>query len=66
MAEAGGGPESRSDRFLDAVCLIGSIARCRERLRAFMDAGLDLPILMPPVDVDGTRQSIDAVRGWVA
>ena len=64
-AEAGGGPDSLSDRFLDAVCLIGPVARCRERLGAFMHAGLDLPILMPPVDVESTRQAIDAVRGWV-
>ncbi len=59
-------PNSLSDRFLDAVCLIGPIARCHEQLGAFMDAGLDLPILMPPVDVESTRQAIDAVRGWVA
>lgn len=64
MAEAGGGPDSLSDRFLDAVCLIGPIGRCRERLAAYKEAGLDLPILMPPVDVDGVRQSIDAVRAW--
>ena len=32
-------PDSLSDRFLDSVCLIGPIARCRERLAAFIDAG---------------------------
>ena len=38
-AESGGGPDSLSDRFLDAVCLIGPLSRCRERLAAFMEAG---------------------------
>lgn len=65
MAESGGGPDSLSDRFLDAVCLIGPIGRCRERLDAFLAAGVDLPILMPPVDVDSVRASIDVIRGWV-
>jgi hypothetical protein len=65
-AEAGGGPDSLSDRFLDAVCLIGPLSRCRERLAAFTEAGVDLPILMPPVDLDGVRSTIDAVQTWTA
>jgi alkanesulfonate monooxygenase SsuD/methylene tetrahydromethanopterin reductase-like flavin-dependent oxidoreductase (luciferase family) len=64
MAEAGGGPDSLSDRFLDAVCLIGPIGRCRERLAEFTEAGLDLPILMPPVDLDSVRSTIDAIQSW--
>ena len=63
-AESGGGPDSLSDRFLDAVCLIGPLSRCRERLAAFMEAGVDLPILMPPVDLNGVRSTIDAVQAW--
>src|SRR5690349_12412819 len=43
-AEQGAAAEALSDRFLDAVCLIGSIEVCRERLSAFRAAGLDLPI----------------------
>ena len=66
MAEAGGGQASLSDRFLDAVCLIGPLSRCRERLAAFTEAGLDLPILMPAVDLSGVRTTIEAVRSWVS
>jgi alkanesulfonate monooxygenase SsuD/methylene tetrahydromethanopterin reductase-like flavin-dependent oxidoreductase (luciferase family) len=39
-AEGGGGAASLSDRFLEAVCLIGSVERCRERLAAFSAAGV--------------------------
>jgi alkanesulfonate monooxygenase SsuD/methylene tetrahydromethanopterin reductase-like flavin-dependent oxidoreductase (luciferase family) len=48
--------------FLEAVCLIGSDERCRERLAAFGAAGLDLPILVPPIGVDGSRVVIKAFR----
>jgi alkanesulfonate monooxygenase SsuD/methylene tetrahydromethanopterin reductase-like flavin-dependent oxidoreductase (luciferase family) len=61
-AEQGAGGDSLSDAFLDAVCLIGPIARCRERLTAFTDAGLDLPILVAPVGVDGARAVIQAFK----
>lgn len=40
-----------SDRMLDEVLLVGPAARCRERLAAFREAGLDYPLLAPqPVD----------------
>jgi alkanesulfonate monooxygenase SsuD/methylene tetrahydromethanopterin reductase-like flavin-dependent oxidoreductase (luciferase family) len=42
-AEQGAAAEALSDRFLDAVCLIGSIEVCRKRLSAIRAAGLDLP-----------------------
>lgn len=61
-AEQGAGADSLSDRFLDAVCLIGSVARCRERLAAFTAAGLDLPILVPPIGVEGAREVIKTFR----
>jgi alkanesulfonate monooxygenase SsuD/methylene tetrahydromethanopterin reductase-like flavin-dependent oxidoreductase (luciferase family) len=61
MAERGGGPDSLSDRFLDAVCLIGPITRCRERLAAFIDAGVDLPILMPPAGPENAHAMIEAI-----
>ncbi len=61
-AEQGGGTDALSDDFLDAVCLIGSVARCRDRLAAFTAAGLDLPILMPPIGVEGARSIINAFR----
>lgn len=56
--EHGDGLASLSDRLLDAVCLIGPLARCREQLAAFRAAGVDLPILVPPIGVDGVRAVI--------
>ena len=60
--EKGGGGAALSDRVLDAVCLIGPLSRCREQLAAFRAAGAELPILMPPYDVDGARAAIKAFR----
>jgi alkanesulfonate monooxygenase SsuD/methylene tetrahydromethanopterin reductase-like flavin-dependent oxidoreductase (luciferase family) len=60
--EKGGGGAALSDRVLDAVCLIGPLSRCREQLAAFRAAGTDLPIVMPPYDVDGARAAIKAFR----
>jgi alkanesulfonate monooxygenase SsuD/methylene tetrahydromethanopterin reductase-like flavin-dependent oxidoreductase (luciferase family) len=58
--EAGAGGTALSDRLLDAVCLIGSTSACRERLEEYRNAGVDLPILMPPIGVDGARALIAA------
>jgi len=60
--EQGGGLASLSDRLLDAVCLLGPLARCRDRLAAFRTAGVDLPILVPPIGVDGARAVMRAFR----
>ena len=49
------GGAALSDRLLDAVCLIGPMTRCREQLAVFRSAGVDLPILVPPIGVDGAR-----------
>jgi alkanesulfonate monooxygenase SsuD/methylene tetrahydromethanopterin reductase-like flavin-dependent oxidoreductase (luciferase family) len=61
-AEQGAGGDALSDAFLDAVCLIGPVSRCLERLAVFTDAGLDLPILVAPVGVDGARAVIGAFK----
>jgi alkanesulfonate monooxygenase SsuD/methylene tetrahydromethanopterin reductase-like flavin-dependent oxidoreductase (luciferase family) len=61
-AEQGAGGDSLSDRMLDAICLIGPISRCREQLAAFRTAGVDLPILSPPIGVEGAREVIRAFR----
>src|SRR2546425_9388314 len=61
MEKGVGGP-ALSDRLLDAVCLLGPIARCKEQLAAFRSAGVDLPILVPPIGVDGARTIIRAFR----
>jgi alkanesulfonate monooxygenase SsuD/methylene tetrahydromethanopterin reductase-like flavin-dependent oxidoreductase (luciferase family) len=58
----GAGPTALSDRLLDAVCLLGSAARCGEQLAAFRAAGVEVPILLPPVGADGARTVIQAFR----
>jgi alkanesulfonate monooxygenase SsuD/methylene tetrahydromethanopterin reductase-like flavin-dependent oxidoreductase (luciferase family) len=60
--EKGGGGASLSDRILDAVCLTGPMAHCREQLAAFRSAGVGLPILVAPIGVDGARGVIKAFR----
>ena len=59
-AEAGVGAEALSDRLLDAICLLGPVERCRDRLAEYREAGLDLPILWPAMGVDSARQVIAA------
>jgi alkanesulfonate monooxygenase SsuD/methylene tetrahydromethanopterin reductase-like flavin-dependent oxidoreductase (luciferase family) len=61
-AEQGAGGAALSDRVLDAICLIGPVGHCRERLAAYRDAGLDLPILWPAMGVDSAREVIAAFR----
>jgi len=36
------------------------VTRCREQLEAFRTAGVDIPILMPPMGVDAARKVIEA------
>jgi alkanesulfonate monooxygenase SsuD/methylene tetrahydromethanopterin reductase-like flavin-dependent oxidoreductase (luciferase family) len=60
--EQGAGPASLSDRLLDAICLLGPLSRCQDHLAAFRAAGVDLPILYPPVGLDGARAVIRAFR----
>jgi 5,10-methylenetetrahydromethanopterin reductase len=62
LMESGDGMAGLSDRLLDGICLIGPIERCQERLAAFRAAGVDLPILYPPVGLEGARQVIKAFR----
>ncbi len=57
---AEGNPAGVSDRMADEVSLIGPPSRCRERLAAFREAGIQLPILTTvPV---GDQSYVDAVR----
>ena len=64
LAEQGAGGAALSDRVLDAICLIGPVAHCRERLALYREAGLDLPILWPGAlrGIDGAREVIAAFR----
>jgi hypothetical protein len=61
-AEHGAGGEALSDRLLDAICLLGPVSRCRERLAEYREAGLDLPILWPAIGVDSAREVIATFR----
>ena len=61
-AEHGAGSDALSDRVLDAICLIGPISRCRERIAEYRAAGLDMPILWPGLGVDTACQVIAAFR----
>lgn len=58
--EKGGGASSLSDELLDSICLLGPLERCREKLVEFYAAGVDLPILMPAIGVEGARAVIEA------
>jgi len=61
-AEQGIGGEALSDRLLDAICLLGPVSRCRERLVEYRNAGLDLPILWPATGADSAREVIATFR----
>jgi alkanesulfonate monooxygenase SsuD/methylene tetrahydromethanopterin reductase-like flavin-dependent oxidoreductase (luciferase family) len=56
------GPDSLTDRILDATCLLGPVERCQEQLSAFRGSGVDMPILMPPLGVESVRAVIQAFR----
>jgi alkanesulfonate monooxygenase SsuD/methylene tetrahydromethanopterin reductase-like flavin-dependent oxidoreductase (luciferase family) len=62
LMEEGLGLASLTDRLLDSVCLLGPVSRCREQITAFRTAGIDLPILVPPIGVEGARAVIHAFR----
>ena len=62
QAEQNHADAALSDRVLDAICLIGPVTHCRQRLAEYRDAGVDLPFLWPPADVDAARAVIQAFR----
>jgi len=62
LMEQGVGLASLTARLLDSVCLFGPVSRCREQMTAFRKAGVDLPILVPPIGVEGARAVIQAFR----
>ncbi|HEU0155876.1 MAG TPA: LLM class flavin-dependent oxidoreductase [Stellaceae bacterium] len=61
-AQQGAGGGALSGRVLDAICLMGPVSRCRERIAEYRAAGLDLPILWPGLGVDTAHQVITAFR----
>jgi alkanesulfonate monooxygenase SsuD/methylene tetrahydromethanopterin reductase-like flavin-dependent oxidoreductase (luciferase family) len=60
--EQGGGSAALTDRLLDATCLLGPVARCQKQLATFRAAGVELPILVPPGEVEEVRTVIQAFR----
>jgi hypothetical protein len=52
-AEQGTGGDVLSDRMLAGICLIVPVSPCREQPAAFRAARVDLPMLSPPIGVDG-------------
>ena len=58
LMEQGDGMGGMTDRFLDATCLIGTPDQCRQRLAAYRQAGVQLPILYPAVGVDAALEVI--------
>ena len=61
-AEQGDAAGAWSEPLLDALCLIGPLGHCRERLAAYREAGVGLPILYPPIGVEAARTTIKAFR----
>jgi alkanesulfonate monooxygenase SsuD/methylene tetrahydromethanopterin reductase-like flavin-dependent oxidoreductase (luciferase family) len=59
--ERGAGAAGLSDELLDSFCLIGPLSRCRERLSDYRSAGVDLPILNPPI---GPAAALDVVHAF--
>ncbi|MEE8290827.1 MAG: LLM class flavin-dependent oxidoreductase, partial [Candidatus Tectomicrobia bacterium] len=60
MEQGQAGPNSLTDRILDAVCLLGSVERCQEQLAAFRGSGVDMPILWPPLGVESAHTVMQA------
>jgi alkanesulfonate monooxygenase SsuD/methylene tetrahydromethanopterin reductase-like flavin-dependent oxidoreductase (luciferase family) len=60
LAEQGAGGSALTSRVLDAICLLGPVSRCRERLTEYRAAGLDLPLLWPAIGVEPARAVIAA------
>lgn len=53
-----------TDEMLDAVALVGPAARCRERLEAFREAGVDLPIIVP--SPAGKQSNVEVMQHTVS
>jgi alkanesulfonate monooxygenase SsuD/methylene tetrahydromethanopterin reductase-like flavin-dependent oxidoreductase (luciferase family) len=58
--ELGAGADSLSNDLLDSICLIGPVENCKQQLAEYRAAGVDLPILMAPLGVEGARTVISA------
>ena len=59
-AEQGAGGDALSDSVLDAICLLGPIEHCRERIAAYREVELGLPIIWPALGIESAREAIAA------
>ncbi|MGH7802335.1 MAG: hypothetical protein ACREOW_17200 [Thermodesulfobacteriota bacterium] len=56
-------PDLFTDEFVDSVALIGPTARCRERLEAYREAGVQLPSIVPnPV---GKQTNVELMKNMI-
>jgi len=62
--EQGGGAAALTDCLLDATCLLGPVARCREQLATFRAAGVDLPILVPSARASGVEEVRTVIQAF--
>lgn len=54
-----------SDRMLDEVLLVGPLPRCRERLAAFREAGIDYPLIAPqPVEEEAEAAAMRVLAAF--
>ena len=53
-----------TDEMLDSVALIGPPGRCRERLEAYREAGVDLPIIVP--SPAGQQSNVEVMQNTVS
>jgi hypothetical protein len=63
QAEQGAGGDALSDQALEGICLLGPVERCRDRIAAYCEAGLDLPIIWPALGIESAREAIAAFAG---
>ncbi len=57
-----------TDAIIDEFCLVGPSQRCRERLSAFRDAGVDMPILMidPVLKGESYQEAVERTLNGLA
>ena len=49
-----------SDELIDSVCIVGTPERCRERIAAYHESGIDLPMLAPLAGGPDVKAAVQA------
>ena len=52
-----------SEELAESCYLLGDAARCRERVREYVDAGVDSPLLLPRLE--GFRETVESLAPCV-